>query len=94
MDLVMIVLITALVVWKNGYTFYLIIKFYRNRNTKEIMVNIIFLLDYVIYYYFLYMAATDSIESPINGPLWLIISFIILTGCNILYDLKLLKFKE
>lgn len=90
----MIVLITALVVWKNGYTFYLIIKFYRNRNTKEIMVNIIFLLDYVIYYYFLYMAATDSIESPINGPLWLIISFIILTGCNILYDLKLLKFKE
>ena len=90
----MIVLITALVVWKNGYTFYLIIKFYRNRNTKEIMVNIIFLLDYVIYYYFLYMAATDSIESPINGPFWLIISFIILTGCNILYDLKLLKFKE
>ena len=40
------------------------------------------------------MAATDSIESPLNGPLWLIIIFVVLTGGNISYDLKLLTFKE
>ena len=90
----MVVLITALVVWKNVYTFYLIFKFYRNKNRKEIIINIVFLLNYVMYYYFLYMAATDSIKSPINGPLWLIIIFIIFTVCNILYDLELLKFKD
>ena len=90
----MVVLITALVVWKNVYTFYLIFKFYRNKNRKEIIINIVFLLNYVMYYYFLYMAATDSIKSPINGPLWLIIIFIIFTVCNILYDLELLKIKN
>lgn len=90
----MVVLVTALVVWKNIYTFYLIFKFYRGGKIKEVILNIIFLLDYMMYYYFLYMAATDSIKSPINGPLWLIIIFIIISGCNILYDLKLLEVKE
>lgn len=90
----MVVLITALVVWKNGYTFCLIFESYKNKKTKETIANVIFLLDYIIYYYFIYMAATDSIESPFNGPLWLIIIFIIITACNILYDLKLLTFKE
>lgn len=90
----MIVLVTALVVWKNIYTFYLIFKFYRDGKMKAVILNIIFLLDYMMYYYFLYMAATDSIKSPINGPLWLIIIFIIISGCNILYDLKLLEVKE
>ncbi|MGM9935374.1 hypothetical protein [uncultured Clostridium sp.] len=94
MDLVMIVLITSIVVWKNGYTFYLISKFYKNNNIRQTLINSIFLIDYAIYYYFLYMAATDSIESPLNGPLWLIIVFVILTACNILYDLKLLNIKE
>ena len=90
----MVVLVTALVVWKNIYTFYLIFKFYRDGKMKAVILNIIFLLDYMMYYYFLYMAATDSIKSPINGPLWLIIIFIIISGCNILYDLKLLEVKE
>ena len=94
MDLVMIVLITSIVLWKNGYTFYLIFKFYKSKNRKEIALNILFLLDYSIYYYFVYMAATNSIKSPFSGPLWIIIIFIILTVCNILYDLKLLKFKK
>ncbi|WP_294156631.1 hypothetical protein [uncultured Clostridium sp.] len=94
MDLVMMVLITAIVLWKNGYTFYLIFKFYKDKNRKEAALNIVFLLDYIIYYYFVFLAASNSIESPFNGPLWLIVTFIILTACNILYDLKLLNFKK
>ncbi|WP_294401930.1 hypothetical protein [uncultured Clostridium sp.] len=94
MDLVMMVLITAIVLWKNGYTFYLIFKFYKDKNRKEAALNIVFLLDYIIYYYFVFLAASNSIESPFKGPLWLIITFIILTACNILYDLKLLNFKK
>lgn len=94
MDLVIVILITSIVIWKNWYTFYLILKFYKMNNRKETTINIIFLFNYLIYYYFLFMAATDSIESPLNGPLWLIIIFVVLTGCNISYDLKLLTFKE
>ncbi|MGN0144688.1 MAG: hypothetical protein ACI398_06875 [Clostridium sp.] len=91
MDLVIIILITSIVLWKNVYTFNLIFKYYKSKNIKAVVINTAFLLDYLIYYYFLYEAAIDAIESPLNGPLWLIISFIILTSCNILYDLG--KFK-
>ena len=91
MDLVILILITSIVLWKNGYTFYLIFKYYKNKNIKEIVINLIFLLDYFIYYYFIYKAATDNLESPLNDPLWLIIIFVILTVSNILYDLKIFK---
>lgn len=94
MDLVMIILITSIVIWKNAYTFYVIAGFCKDKNRKEIIINITFLFNYIIYYYFLFMAATDSIESPLNGPLWLILIFIILTVCNFSYDLKLLSFKK
>lgn len=90
-DLVILILITSIVLWKNGYTFYLIFKYYKNKNIKEAVINFIFLFDYFIYYYFIYKASTDNLESPLNDPLWLIIIFVILTVSNILYDLKIFK---
>lgn len=91
MELVIVILITTIVLWKNGYTFNLIFKYYKSRDMKQVLINIGFLLDYLIYYYFLYRAAADRIESPLSGPLWLIVTFVILTICNILYDLGILK---
>ena len=46
MDLVIVILITSIVIWKNWYTFYLILKFYKMNNRKETTINIIFLFIY------------------------------------------------
>ncbi len=46
MELVIVILITSIVIWKNWYTFYLILKFYKMNNRKETTINIIFLFIY------------------------------------------------
>ncbi|WP_294376254.1 hypothetical protein [uncultured Clostridium sp.] len=90
MDLVMIILVTALVIWKNGYTIYLMYDSYKKKNKKKLLINSVFILDYLMYYYFIYKAASDSIKSPCDGPVWFVVIFILLTSCNILYDLEIL----
>lgn len=88
MELVLTFLITLIVIWKNIYTLSLIRKFSREKNIKHKWINIALLNTYIIYFYFLFKAATNSIKSPMEGPLWLIILFVVLLFCNILYDFK------
>ncbi|MBW6410902.1 hypothetical protein [Clostridium weizhouense] len=88
MDLVLVFLVTAIVTWKSIYTINLILKFSKEKNKKEKWINIILFNGYIIYFYFLFKAATNSIVSPLEGPIWLIVIFIILAFCNLLYDFK------
>ncbi|SFC95763.1 hypothetical protein [Clostridium uliginosum] len=88
MDLVLVFLITAMVIWKSVYTISLIVKFSKQKNKKEKWINIILFNAYIIYFYFLFKAAMNSITSPLEGPIWLIIIFIILLFGNLLYDFK------
>lgn len=94
MDLVLVFLITAIVIWKSMYTLYLIRKFSKLKNRKHKWINIILFITYILYFYFLFKAANDLISSPVEGPIWLIIIFIILVFCNILYDFNNSKFEE
>ncbi|MDR5586701.1 MULTISPECIES: hypothetical protein [Clostridium] len=88
MNLVLVFLITAIIVWKSIYTVKLIVKFTIEKNKKEKYINIVLFNGYVIYFYFLYKAATNSLESPIEGPIWLILIFIFLIFGNLLYDFR------
>lgn len=94
MDLILVFLITAIVIWKSIYTFYLIRKFSKVKNRRHKWINIILFTTYILYFYFLFKAANDSISSPVEGPIWLILIFIILVFCNILYDFKNNKFED
>ncbi|HCW54871.1 MAG TPA: hypothetical protein DG753_14305 [Clostridium sp.] len=94
MDIIIITLITAIVIWKSLYTIGLIRTFAKENNTKHKWINIIFMGNYIIYFYFLIKAAMGLLKSPLEGPLWLIILFVILILMNIYYDLKNCKFIE
>lgn len=94
MDIIIIVLITAIVIWKSLYTIGLIIDFSRKNNVKHKWINIIFMGNYIIYFYFLFKAAMGLLKSPLEGPLWLIIVFIILILMNVYYDLKICRFRD
>lgn len=94
MDLVIVILITMIVVWKNMYTICLVRKFFKEKNRKHMWINIGLCSNYIIYFYFLFKAATGSIKSPLEGPLWLIILFLALSFVNIYYDFKSSKFRE
>lgn len=94
MDIIIIVLITAMVIWKSLYTIGLVRKHSKENNYKDKWINIVFLSNYVIYFYFLVKAAMGLLQSPLEGPLWLIILFAILIMANIIYDLKSCKFRE
>ncbi|NFO79944.1 hypothetical protein FDC70_03160 [Clostridium botulinum] len=88
MNLVLLFLITAIIAWKSIYTVKLIVKFTIEKNNKEKYINIVLFNVYIIYFYFLYKAATNSLESPVEGPLWLILTFIFLIFGNLCYDFK------
>ncbi|NFG23346.1 hypothetical protein FDF11_05375 [Clostridium botulinum] len=88
MDLVLLFLITAIIAWKSIYTVKLIVKFTIEKNNKEKYINIVLFNVYIIYFYFLYKVATNSLESPVEGPLWLILIFIFLIFGNLCYDFK------
>ena len=94
MGIIIIALITAIVIWKSLYTIGLIRIFAKENNTKHKWINIIFMGNYIIYFYFLIKAAMGLLKSPLEGPLWLIILFVILILMNIYYDLKNCKFIE
>ena len=94
MDIIIIVLITAVVIWKCLYTIGLIIKFSKENNKKNKWVNMIFMSNYIIYFYFLFKAAMGLLKSPLEGPLWLIIIFVILLLTNLYYDLNTCKFRD
>lgn len=94
MDIIIIVLITAIVIWKSLYTIGLIRDFSRKNNVKHKWINIIFMGNYIIYFYFLFKAAMGLLKSPLEGPLWLIIVFIILILMNVHYDLKICRFRD
>lgn len=94
MDIIVIVLITAIVIWKSLYTIGLIRDFSRKNNVKHKWINIIFMGNYIIYFYFLFKAAMGLLKSPLEGPLWLIIVFIILILMNVHYDLKICRFRD
>ncbi|NME82030.1 hypothetical protein [Clostridium sp. SM-530-WT-3G] len=94
MGIIIIALITAIVIWKSLYTIGLIRTFAKENNTKHKWINIIFMGNYIIYFYFLIKAAMGLLKSPLEGPLWLIILFVILILMNIYYDLKNCKFIE
>ena len=94
MDIIIIVLITAMIIWKSLYTVGLIRKFSKENDNKNKRINIIFLGNYIIYFYFLFKAAMGLLKSPLEGPLWLIIIFVILIGLNVYYDLKTCKFRD
>lgn len=94
MDIIVIVLITAIVIWKSLYTIGLIRDFSRKNNVKHKWINIIFMGNYIIYFYFLFKAAMGLLKSPLEGPLWLIIVFIILILMNVYYDLKICRFRD
>lgn len=93
MDLVLVFLITAIIIWKSIYTIKLIIKFTIEKNEKEKYINIVLFNGYIIYFYFLYKAANNSLKSPMEGPVWLILIFMLLFIGNLLYDLKKWKKK-
>ncbi|UZP02398.1 hypothetical protein JW813_11805 [Clostridium botulinum] len=88
MNLVLLFLITAIIAWKSIYTVKLIVKFTIEKNNKEKYINIVLFNVYIIYFYFLYKVATNSLESPVEGPLWLILIFIFLIFGNLCYDFK------
>lgn len=88
MGIVLVILITAIVIWKNIYTIILIKKYLNEQNKKHLWLNSIFLINYILYYYFLVAAASGKLASPMQEPVWLIIIFVILTSMNIYYDLK------
>lgn len=94
MDIIVIVLITAIVIWKSLYTIGLIRDFSKKNNVKHKWINIIFMGNYIIYFYFLFKAAMGLLKSPLEGPLWLIIVFIILILMNVYYDLKICRFRD
>ena len=94
MGIIIIALITAIVIWKSLYTIGLIRTFAKENNTKHKWINIIFMGNYIIYFYFLIKTAMGLLKSPLEGPLWLIILFVILILMNIYYDLKNCKFIE
>lgn len=94
MDIIIIVLITAIVIWKSLYTIGLIRDFSKKNNVKHKWINIIFMGNYIIYFYFLFKAAMGLLKSPLEGPLWLIIVFIILILMNVYYDLKICRFRD
>lgn len=94
MDIIIIVLITAIVIWKSLYTIGLIRTFAKENNTRHKWINIIFMSNYVIYFYFLIKAAMGLLKSPLEGPLWLIILFVVLILTNVYYDLNSFKFIE
>ncbi|NFT07789.1 hypothetical protein FDF26_12075 [Clostridium botulinum] len=86
MNLVLVFLITGIIAWKSIYTVKLIVKFTIEK--KEKYINVVLFNVYIIYFYFLYKAATNSLESPIEGPIWLILIFILLIFGNLFYDFK------
>lgn len=94
MDLIIIVLITAMIIWKSLYTIDLIKKYSKENKKRDKWINTIFLGNYVIYFYFLCKAAMGLLQSPMEGPLWLIILFAILVMANVFYDLKICRFRE
>ena len=94
MDIIIIVLITAMVIWKGLYTIGLIKKFSKEKENKDKWINIVFMCNYIIYFYFLCKAAMGLLKSPLEGPLWLIILFTILVMANVFYDLKICRFRE
>ncbi|AQR91005.1 hypothetical protein [Clostridium saccharobutylicum] len=94
MDLVIVILITMIVIWKSIYTLYLVRKFFKEKNRKHMWINIGLLSNYIIYFYFLFEASAGSIQSPLEGPLWLIIIFVALTFINVFYDFKTSRFRE
>ncbi|AOR23949.1 hypothetical protein [Clostridium taeniosporum] len=88
MNLVLVFLITSIIVWKSIYTIKLIVKFTIERNKREKYINIVLFNVYIIYFYFLYKAATNSLKSPLEGPIWLILLFIFLLFGNLIYDFR------
>ncbi|MGN2369484.1 hypothetical protein ACTFJW_05400 [Clostridium cagae] len=88
MNLVLVFLITAIIALKSIYTVKLIVRFTIEKNEKEKYINVVLFNVYIIYFYFLYKAATNSLESPIEGPIWLILIFILLIFGNLFYDFK------
>lgn len=94
MDIIIIVLITAMIIWKSLYTVGLIREFSKKNDNKNKWINIIFLGNYIIYFYFLFKAAMGLLNSPLDEPLLLIIIFVVLVLMNVYYDLKSCKFRD
>ncbi|MBE6063662.1 MAG: hypothetical protein E7207_08975 [Clostridium butyricum] len=94
MNLIIIILITAMIIWKGLYTIGLIINFSREGDIKNKYINIIFMGNYVMYFYFLFKAAMGLLKSPLEEHLWIMILFIILILMNLYYDLKTCGFRE
>ncbi|MDO5518043.1 MAG: hypothetical protein Q4F66_10845 [Clostridium sp.] len=94
MGLIIVVLITSIILWKSLYTINLIRKYSKENKKKDKWMNIIFMANYAIYFYFLFKAAMGLLKSPMEGPLWLIVLFAILVMMNLSYDLKSCKFRE
>ena len=89
LNIILVIIVTAVIMWKIIYTIEHILNFLKEKNTAQVIINIILSVPYILYFYFLWEAVTGKLEIKAAQQSWIIFIFILLTFINVIYDFKL-----